>query len=180
VKQTTLINIYAGAGAGKSTTAAQVFATLKLAGTSCELVTEYVKDWAWRGRHITEWDDVYLFAKQVQRQSAVYGKVDYLITDSPIGLAHVYERMYPRPGSAEIMLPLVREYERRQEAAGIVRVNCLLKRTKPYVAAGRFEDAAGAARVDGICEDFLRMNASRPFHFVTDAADVIRVAGVPL
>ncbi len=177
-KQTTIINIYAGAGAGKSTTTAEVFALLKKAGVSCEQITEYVKGWAWRGRPIGEWDDVYLFAKQLHRESACYGKVDYVITDSPIGLAAVYERVYPKPGNRHPMLDLVREFEKRQDAADIKRVNCLLLRNKPYVQDGRYEDEQAARGVDSVCEEFLRMGASRPFHFVNCAADVIRAAGI--
>ena len=186
-KQTTIINIYAGPGAGKSTTTAQVFAMMKQAGLSVEMRTEYVKDWAWRGRQVGVWDDIYLIAKQLQRESVCYGKVDYIVTDSPLGLAHVYSRMYPAThegANAQLMLSLVRDIERRQDAAGIRRVNCLLKRNKPYVNAGRYEDEAAARRVDSICEEFLRMNGSRAnggdFHYVTYASDVLRAAGVVL
>lgn len=175
---TTIINIYAGAGAGKSTNAAETFALCKQAGVSCELITEYVKGWAWRGRPIGEWDDVYLFAKQLQRESACYGKVDYVITDSPIGLAAVYERVYPKPGNRHPMLDLVREFEKRQDAADIRRVNCLLLRSKPYVQAGRYEDEQAARGVDQKCEEFLRASPGL-YHHVVDARDVIRAAGVP-
>lgn len=176
---TTIINIYAGSGAGKSTTAADVFCTLKKAGVSCELRTEYVKDWAWQGRKIEAGDDLYLLAKQWQREKLLYGKVDYVVTDSPLGLAAVYERVYPPPGGRHPMLDMVRELEKRQDAAGIRRVNCLLLRSKPFVQAGRYEDEQAARGVDSICEEFLRMNVSRPFHFVNNAQDAIRAAGVP-
>lgn len=51
-RNTTIINIWAGPGAGKSTTAAETFALCKKAGLGVELRTEYVKDWAWRGDKI--------------------------------------------------------------------------------------------------------------------------------
>src|SRR4051812_30110643 len=92
--KTTLINLWGGPGSGKSTTAAGVFSAMKMAGVSCELVTEYVKQWAWRGDKIGDFDDVYLTAKQLRRESCLYGKVEYIITDSPISLGALYERLY--------------------------------------------------------------------------------------
>jgi pantothenate kinase len=44
--KTTIINVYGGPGAGKSTSAAYLYYLLKVAGKNVELVREYVKDWA--------------------------------------------------------------------------------------------------------------------------------------
>jgi len=41
--KTKVINLFAGPGAGKSTTAAGLFAEMKRANVDVELVTEYVK-----------------------------------------------------------------------------------------------------------------------------------------
>jgi hypothetical protein len=176
-RQTVLINLYAGSGCGKSTTAAEVFSRMKHAGLSCELVTEYVKQWAWRGDKIGEWDDIYILAKQLRRESCLYGKVDYVVTDSPLGLAACYERMYRGP-EACAMRALCTELRKRQDKAGVLRVNCLLRRSKPFVAAGRYETEAQARQVDTIVEEYLRMNTQRPFHIVQDAGDVLRAAGL--
>lgn len=173
---TTVINLWAGSGCGKSTTAAEVFAKCKLAGLSCELVTEYVKQWAWRGEKIGEWDDVYIFAKQLRRESSLYGKVDYIITDSPLGLGAVYERHYHATRCT--LRDLCNATRKRKVEAGITDVNCLLKRTKPFVQAGRYETEEQARAVDRLVEEHLRMGANRPFHFVNDAADVLRAAGL--
>ena len=43
MKNTLLVNLYAGPGAGKSTGAAYIFAKLKMAGIDCEYVSEYAK-----------------------------------------------------------------------------------------------------------------------------------------
>jgi hypothetical protein len=173
-RPTTIINLWGGPGSGKSTTAAEVFAIMKHAGMSVELITEYVKAWAWRGERIGEFDDIYLFAKQSRRESACYGKVDWLITDSPLGLSAVYERLY-HPSNT-FMRDVCAAHRTRQHAAGITHVNCLVRR----VQAGRYEDETAARRVDGIVEEYLRCNANRPWHIVQDAADVIRAAGVVL
>jgi hypothetical protein len=174
---TTVINLYAGPGSGKSTRAAEVFAVLKGQGVSCELVTEWVKEWAWRGERIEQnWDGVYITAQQARRERAVYGKVDYIITDSPLGLGAVFERVYSPEN--RIVYDLVRHYERQQDAAGVRRVNCLLTRSKPFVQAGRYEDEAAARRVDRECEEFLRKNKSGKWHRVAGTSDVLALIGV--
>lgn len=153
MKTTTLINLWGGPGSGKSTTAAGVFSAMKLRGISCELVTEYVKQWAWRGDTIREFDDVYLTAKQLRRESALYGKVDCIITDSPLSLGALYERLY-KPGST-CMADLCAHLRARQAAAGLRVVNLLVIRAKPYVAAGRWETEEQARRVDGFARELL-------------------------
>ena len=176
---TTLINLYAGPGSGKSTTAAEVFAIMKKAGISCELVTEWVKEWCWRGQQIDQaWDGVFITAQQARRERACYGKVDYIITDSPLGLGAVFERVYSPEN--RITYDLVRHYERQQDKAGVTRVNCLLMRSKPYVQAGRYEDERAARRVDSECEYFLRKSKSGPWVRVRTAQDVLVAAGAVL
>lgn len=173
---TTVINLWAGSGCGKSTTAAEVFARMKHAGLSCELVTEYVKQWAWRGEKIGEWDDVYIFAKQLRREAACYGKVDWLITDSPLGLGAVYERHYKK--DKWYMHDLCVATRMRQDASGDLKfVDCLLKRNKPFVQAGRYENEEQAHAVDGLVEEWVRMNYAT-FHVVNCAQDVLRAAGL--
>jgi hypothetical protein len=150
---TTLINLWGGPGSGKSTTAAGVFCELKQQGVSCELITEYVKSWAWRGVEIGPFDDVYITAKQLRRESACYGRVDYVVTDSPIGLGAVFESIY-KPGT-RTMHHLCTNLRARQLAAGIRIMDLVVQRTKPYVQAGRWEDEAKARQVDAACAEYL-------------------------
>lgn len=63
-KMTVVINMFGGSGCGKSTTAALLFARLKLKGAHVELVREYVKYWAWNDRQVKEFDQLYLLGKQ--------------------------------------------------------------------------------------------------------------------
>lgn len=44
MKNTIIVNLFAGPGAGKSTGAAYIFSKLKLAGIDCEYVSEFAKD----------------------------------------------------------------------------------------------------------------------------------------
>lgn len=148
---TTIINLYGGPGSGKSTLAAGTYAQCKQHGQSVELVREYVKAWAWRGDAIRRWDELYIFAKQLREESNLYGKVDLIITDRPLGLSVVYERMYGAPGAC--MLRETYEHVRAmQHREGIRSVDLLVRRTKPYVTAGRFESEDDARRVDELCK----------------------------
>jgi RecA/RadA recombinase len=148
--QTTIINLYGGPGCGKSTLAADVFATLKKGGASVELVREYVKDWAWRGAAVGRWDQPYLIAKQLRAESALYGKVEFIVTDSPILLATVFEARY-QPNSY-IGRELAWQIRTEQEASGAIHnVDLMARRQHPYEAAGRYEAEAAALEIDAAC-----------------------------
>jgi nicotinamide riboside kinase len=147
---TTIINLYGGPGCGKSTLAAELFAVLKQGGASVELVREYVKDWAWRGTAIGRWDQPYLIAKQLRAESALYGKVEFIITDSPILLATVFEARY-RPDSY-IGRELAWQIRTEQEVSGTLHnIDLMVRRSHPYEAAGRYETEAASIEIDAAC-----------------------------
>jgi hypothetical protein len=88
---TKIINLYAGPGAGKSTTAAMVFAALKSRGISCELVTEFAKDLTWDKAYNIRNDQVYVFGNQFHRIFRLLGQVEYIVVDSPLLLSIAYD-----------------------------------------------------------------------------------------
>lgn len=91
MKDTLVVNLIAGSGAGKSTNAARLFSMLKDLGVECELVTEYVKDMVWEGRTEIFNCQPYIFGKQLYKLQRVKGKVDVIITDRPICLDMIYD-----------------------------------------------------------------------------------------
>lgn len=92
--KTTVINIYGAPGSGKSTLAAELYAFMKQNGYSVELVREEIKDWAWQGKKPTVFEQIYITNKQMLAETNLYGKVEYLITDSPIYLGDFYNQYY--------------------------------------------------------------------------------------
>ena len=78
-----IVNLFGGPGTGKSTTAAGVFAKLKMQNINCELVQEFAKHVVWRGNFTTLNNQLYIFAKQHDRLFHLKDKVDIIITDSP-------------------------------------------------------------------------------------------------
>lgn len=152
--KTLLVNLWAGPGAGKSTLAAETFAALKRAQVPCELVTEFVKTWAWEGKAIGAFDDVVIIANQLARESVLYGKVRVIITDSPIGLGAVYEQIY-HPTRQTVAL-LAAGLRARQLAEGIEILDLYVVRAKPYVQAGRYESEEKARQVDQIALRYVQ------------------------
>lgn len=84
MKKTIVINLMGGPGAGKSTMASLLFAKMKMAGVSCEYVTEYAKDMVWENRYNILNDQLYILSKQYRKMKRINGEVDVIITDSPI------------------------------------------------------------------------------------------------
>lgn len=91
---TKIINLFAGPGSGKSTTAAGVFSKLKLRGISSELITEFAKDLTWEENPWALKNQYYVWAMQLMRQKRIWGKVKYGVTDSPILMQLIYHEMF--------------------------------------------------------------------------------------
>jgi RecA/RadA recombinase len=87
---TKIINLIGAPGAGKSTMALDLVSNLSKRGINVELVTEYAKDLVWSERIKELQDQDYVFAKQHKRISRLQGKVDFIVTDSPILLSAMY------------------------------------------------------------------------------------------
>jgi len=150
--KTTVINLIGGPGCGKSTTAAALFAWMKMAGRDVELVREYVKSWAWDGIKIGPYDQLYLLGKQARQESRLYGKVEYVVTDSPFLLSAVYENFYR---GVDVCLPTVLRFIRYAQSNGVEYKNFLIERSFSYDARGRYEDESTARRVDLAIKEFL-------------------------
>jgi predicted ATPase len=142
---TLVINLIGGPGAGKSTTAAGLFFLMKIAGLKVELVTEYAKELSYD----ENWSDLkkqlHVLAEQERRQRRLVGKVDYIITDSPllIGMAYTTDPRddYPVAQSAQSLF------------ASYNNVNFVIKRVKPYAGYGRNQNEDEAKSLDLVMTD---------------------------
>lgn len=148
MSQTTIINLYGGPGTGKSTSAAYFYYLLKAEGKNVELVREYVKDWAWEGRKISTYDQIYFLGKQVRRESMLYGKVDWIVTDSPVMMNLYYAQRYCTLSLAEGVRSATLSFYRQGADDGHKHVHVLLKRNKPYLSEGRYQTEAEAKEID--------------------------------
>lgn len=156
-----VINLFAGPGAGKSTTAAGLFHFMKLEQMKVELVTEYAKDITWEKRHNILTDQLYIFAKQHRRVSRLRGEVDYVVTDSPLLQSLVYlTDDYPAV-FAQLVLEFWKSFE---------NVNFVLERSKPYVAIGRSQSEDQARGIDASIRGILEKHAV-PYEIVMGDAE---------
>ncbi|MGL5329465.1 MAG: AAA family ATPase [Peptostreptococcaceae bacterium] len=135
-KDTLVVNLIAGSGAGKSTNAARIFTILKDMGVEVELVTEYVKSMVWEGRNKIFECQPYIFGKQLYRLVQVQGKVDVIITDRPICLDMIYD-----PEQDEDF----RRYSLKQFNK-FNNLNVYLNRKKKFNPNGRNEKSIDQAR----------------------------------
>lgn len=129
--ETIVVNIFGVPGAGKSTGAAYVFAALKMQGVNAELVTEYAKDKVWEENNEAFKNQAFLFGKQSYRMSRCAGKVDVIVTDSPLPLSILYNND-PRltENFNRSVMDVFNSYR---------NMNFFLNRTKPYNPAGRLQ-----------------------------------------
>lgn len=155
-KKTKVINMLGGSGLGKSTTAAGLYHIMKLQGYNVELVREYVKNWAWSGQKVGQYDQIYIFGKQARSEYMLYGKVDYIITDSPIILSPVYEKFYNNGFS--MIEDAALKFLQKAHNNNINHINFLLERTKKFNPEGRYETEEQAKEVDKQVKIFLNEN----------------------
>ncbi len=123
-----VINLFAGPGTGKSTTAAGLFFLMKHAGYNVELINEFAKQLVWQERHRTFSDQYYISAKQNHKLEVLRDKVDYVITDSPLPLSLVYAPKKYFGNFRNMLMEIFNSYD---------NINYFLNRTKPYNPIGR-------------------------------------------
>jgi adenylate kinase family enzyme len=89
-----IINFFGGPGIGKSTQSAGLFTEMKKRHMDVELTYEFPKIVAWEENFSAIKDQFYITANQHRNISRLYGKVKYIIVDSPIILGLVYKERY--------------------------------------------------------------------------------------
>jgi len=163
---TRIINLFGGPGTGKSTTAAHLFALLKQDGVNAELVTEYAKDKVWEESFKVLGNQIYIFGKQYHKMYRLLGKVDVIVTDSPLLNSLYYSRGENQHFSQLIM----------DRHCSMANYNFFLKRVKPYQTAGRMQTAERAAQMDDEIKQMLDYNFIDYHEIVADkdAAEKIK------
>lgn len=147
-----VINLFAGPGIGKSTTAAGVFWKMKTLGFKVELVTEFAKGLVYAG-DIKLNDQLYIFAKQNWRLSILEGQVDYAITDSPLILSNIYFDKETAMYSESFFKSLVKDTFDHYN-----NINFFMTRdteTHPYQKYGRTQTLEEAKEIDNKIMEYL-------------------------
>lgn len=142
-----VVNLFAGPGAGKSTTRALTFGNLKMMGVKCEEVTEYAKDVTWEGNKQLLADQLFVTANQNRRLERLRGKVDLVISDSPLllGIHYALPQYLPKTFK-DLLFELWDTYD---------NINVVIERVKPYSTLGRSQTEAEARHLDIKIEQML-------------------------
>ena len=148
MNKTTIINFYSGPGTGKSTSAAYVYYLLKSKHINSELVREYVKSFAWEGRKIGTYDQLYFLGKQSRYESMLYGKVDYIVTDSPVMLGGFYAKRYCPEAISKGIVAASQAFYNQAEQDGHKHIHVFLNRSKQYNPSGRYQNEEEAKNLD--------------------------------
>ena len=180
MKRTILINLFGGPGSGKSTVASGLFYTFKSKGLTCDNPYEFPKQVAWEDNTSQITDQLYILANQHRGIVRSYGKVNYIILDSPLLLSLVYKDGYTGDYPAKfynnnfdlMVLDLFNSYE---------NINIFLERPeKQFQQEGRFQTQEESEEVDKKIKEVLDTNEI-PYHTVkvgkttiTDIIEIIR------
>lgn len=141
-----VVNLFAGPGVGKSTTAARIFAELKMHGVNCEMALEFAKDKVWEESFKTIDDQIYIFGKQFHKIWRLKDKVDVIICDSPLPISIVYDKE-----NSEALHTLIMEQFNKFD-----NYNVLLTRSGEYQKEGRVQTEEEAKGVDEIVKKVLK------------------------
>jgi len=140
-----ICNLFAGPGTGKSTTMADVFATLKWLGVNCEMAPEFAKEKVWEKSTAILSNQIYVFGKQLQSIFRVNDQVDVVITDSPLLFSLIYAENETK-NFENLVVEVFNRYD---------NLNFLLKREKEYNPEGRLQTEAEAIDKDNEIEHLL-------------------------
>jgi len=138
MKKTLFINLFGGPGTGKSTLCASIFTELKIKGIDCEMALEYAKDVVWEESFTKLKNQIYIFGKQHSRIHRLIGKVDVVITDSPLINSIVYDQT-DNPYLKSLVL---HEFDKLNS------INYFLNRGVSYNPNGRVQSIEDALKVD--------------------------------
>ena len=151
-KETLVINMFAGPGAGKTTCAWEIASKLKKLGYVTEYVGEYAKELVWDGREDllegTASKQKAVYDEQKHRIDRLLGKVDFVVTDSPPILSMVYLKE-PAPEFEKQML---------SDFNGYHNFNIFIERSLHYEREGRLQTLEEAKALDRGVKSFLKEN----------------------
>lgn len=155
VIKTSVINMFGGPGAGKSTIAAELYAAMKKRGMSVEQVTEVAKDIVHEQHmdYMMAYQDK-ISAEQNFRQARVCGQYEYVVTDSPILLGIFYTPAGYYPSFQRLVIEKFQSYN---------NINVYLDRTADYDPRGRYQDEDGAMALSNDILGYLK-NEGIPFY----------------
>ena len=171
-----VINIFGGPGSGKSTLALELTATLKKMGYNADYVPEVAKDYVYAGKidflkSETTLAQMQLLNMQRKRiDLCIKGKVDYIVTDSPLLLNLAY---YTGSNSSKKVRNTYRKYV-KDTFLKYNNINMFLSRdVLSYETNGRVQSYQEALEKDEIIKDILDFSGVKTFDIWRNSVDEI-------
>ena len=168
-----LINLFGGPGIGKSSISAGITYKLKKKHISCNNPYEFPKTLAWDKNYPAIQDHLYVFANQHRGIAQSYGKVDYIIIDSPILFSTIYHSYYTKGYPAEyygesfhkMVVDLHNKYD---------NLNILLKRSSSEInEKERFQNLKQSIEIDDLCKAKLEEH-NLPYHEIEVGKNTVK------
>jgi hypothetical protein len=145
-----IINLIGQPGAGKSVVRADVFARFKRRGQRIEEVTEFAKDLTYEERGVTLRCQPYIFGKQLRNLERLQGKVEFVVTDSPLLLCAYYNRKYREGAYPESFEQMVFDQYKRMPGHTFY-----LERVAAYETYGRSQNESESDDIGREIEQML-------------------------
>jgi hypothetical protein len=134
-----------------------------------ELVREVAKEWAWENRQIGPFEQIAIIGEQIKKESSLFSKVDYVITDSPVLLGAFYLQ---HNFKVNFMNQMVKDYYKYAESQDIRFLTYVLpRRVGQYDPSGRFESEVEAITVDISLKFYLDDKNYYYIDFLTNVSD---------
>lgn len=160
-----VVNFFGAPSAGKSKMSHGVTYKLKENNIRCEFTGEAAKDFVWEERHLK--NQKYIFAKQENRIFRLNGKVDAIISDSPLLLPFIYaDKTYP-----QVYFDFVWHCWNTYD-----NINFLIKPTGSFDEVGRIHSEKEALAIQDQIEDLLICNSVH--HYTIEGTDEAAVTAV--
>jgi|GEM_PF-2023576 len=168
-RQTVVVNIFGGPGAGKTTAAHEIVAALSKRGYVVEYAPEYAKELAWAigNENCTQEEQraaramldgtlrnqSKIYEEQRRRVDVLVGKCDFVVTDSPTILSCIYLEDEEEAEAAEkFREAALKDFKLRNN------FNMVVKREGAYQEQGRIHTEEQAKQLDARIESYLETN----------------------
>ena len=141
--QTVVINLFGGPGAGKSTCAMEICS---------EYVQEYAKELVYENRMDlldgSREHQQLLFEEQKRRVNILLGKVDFIVTDSPVILSAIYNKELTPDFEQQVL----KEFNKNRN------FNIFINRGKTFESNGRIHNLDESIEIDNQLKEYLEQN----------------------
>lgn len=173
---TKIINLFGGPGIGKSSISAGLTYNLKKRHITCDNPYEFPKLLAWDENYSAIADQLFVLANQHRGIVKSYGKVEYIILDSPILLSLTYKTYYDKNGIDEYPSNLYGETFDKlliEMNSKYDNINILLQRTDGlHSNVERYQNLEESKQLDKEIEGTLQ-KYNLPYHKIKVDEDTV-------